>query len=72
MFWSEPGAYRARCSSANNAHVLEITPLHGAVRLTASPAPDWGLHLLDGGIALGNLIAIVDREAAAYTRAGGK
>jgi hypothetical protein len=26
----------------------------------------WGLHLLDANIALGNLIAIVKREAAAF------
>jgi hypothetical protein len=72
VFWTEPDAYRARCSSANNAHVLEITPLHGAVKLTPSPAPYWGLHLIDAGIALGNLVAIVNTEGAAYTRAGGK
>lgn len=72
VFWSEPNAYSARCSSANNAHVLEITPLRGAIKPTPSPAPYWGLHLLDGGIALGNLVAIVDREAAAYVREGGK
>ncbi len=71
VFWSEPGAYSARCSSANNAHVLEITPRHGAVKLTPSPQPYWGLHLLDAGIALGNLVAIVEDEAAAYVRQGG-
>jgi hypothetical protein len=32
----------------------------------------WGLHLLDANIALGNLITIVDDEAAAYVRAGGR
>jgi Protein of unknown function (DUF3089) len=71
-FWTEPNAYSARCSSANDAHVLQITPMHGAVKLRPSPQPYWGLHLLDGGIALGNLLAIVDREAAAYVRHGGR
>jgi Protein of unknown function (DUF3089) len=72
VFWTAPGAYSARCSSANDANVLEITPRHGAVKLTPSPAPYWGLHLLDAGIALGNLVAIVDREAGAYVAHGGK
>jgi DUF3089 family protein len=65
--WSaEPGAYSARCSSANNAHVLQITALHGAQ--TAKPSPDgtWGLHLLDANVALGNLLAIVKSEAATF------
>jgi hypothetical protein len=52
--------------------VLEITPLHGAVKPNPSPTPVWGLHLLDANIALGNLITIVDDEAAAYVRHGGK
>jgi hypothetical protein len=72
VWWTEPRAYSARCSSANNAHVLEITPLHGAVKPAPSPTPVWGLHLLDANIALGNLITIVDDEAAAYVRAGGR
>jgi hypothetical protein len=71
-WWSEQNAYTARCSSANNAHVLQITPLHGAVKPTPSPSPIWGLHLLDANIALGNLVTVVDAEAAAYVRQGGK
>jgi hypothetical protein len=71
-WWSEQNAYTARCSSANNAHVLQITPLHGAVKPTPSPSAIWGLHLLDANIALGNLVTVVDAEAAAYVRHGGK
>jgi hypothetical protein len=63
VFWTVPNAYTARCSSANNAHVLQITPLHGAEKPTPSPTPAWGLHLLDANIALSNLVAIVDAEA---------
>lgn len=72
VWWTEPNAYRARCSSANNANVLEIAPLQGAVKPTPSPTPAWGLHLVDANIALGNLIAIVNDEAAAYVRHGGR
>lgn len=71
VWWTEPDAYSARCSSANNANVLEITPLHGAAKPAPSPTPAWGLHLIDANIALGNLIAIVDAEASAYVREGG-
>jgi Protein of unknown function (DUF3089) len=67
--WSEePSSYSGRCSTAGGASVLEITALHGAQ--TARPSPDatWGLHLLDANIALGNLVAIVHREASAFAR----
>ncbi|MGH2888449.1 MAG: DUF3089 domain-containing protein, partial [Solirubrobacteraceae bacterium] len=40
---SEPGAYRARCSSAAGANVLRIQPLGGAQTPTPSPDPTWGL-----------------------------
>jgi hypothetical protein len=63
---SEPGAYRARCSSAGGANVLQVTALGGAQTATPSPDPTWGLHLLDANIALGNLISVVRAEANAY------
>jgi len=63
---SEPGAYRARCSAAGGANVLEVTALDGAQTATPSPDPTWGLHLLDANIALGNLLTVVRTEAAAF------
>jgi hypothetical protein len=63
---AEPGAYHAACSSANNANVLQITPLRGAQKPHPSPDPTWGLHLLDAQIELGNLINMVKTEAATY------
>jgi hypothetical protein len=65
---SEPGAYRARCSSAGGADVLRITPLGGAQVPTPSPTPAWGLHLLDANIEMGDLLSVMRTEAAAYTR----
>ena len=56
---SEPGAYRAQCSSAGGANVLQITALDGAQTATPSPDPTWGLHLLDANIELGNLVSVV-------------
>ena len=67
---SEPGSYRASCSSANDANVLEVTAVGGAKAPTPSPTPEWGLHLLDANIALGNLISDVRTEAAAFARSG--
>jgi hypothetical protein len=65
---SSPGAYSARCSSAGGANVLAIAPRGAAPLLRPSPTPQWGVHLADANIALGNLIAIVARDASAYSR----
>ncbi len=61
-----PGAYEARCSDADGAHVLQVTPRRGAPALNAVPAATWGLHLVDANLALGQLDAIVRRQATAY------
>jgi hypothetical protein len=37
--------------------VLEIKALNGAQVPHPAPTPEWGLHLLDGNIATGNLLA---------------
>jgi hypothetical protein len=66
VWLSEPGAYRATCSSANNASVLQIRPVGGAQTPHPSPDPTWGLHLIDTNIALGNLVAMVGRQARAF------
>lgn len=63
---SEPGAYRAECSSAGGADVLQVSPVGGAQTPHPSPTPEWGLHLLDANIALGNLLTIVRTQARAY------
>lgn len=70
VFVSEPGAYRPTCSSSNDANVLQITAAGGAETLTPSPTTEWGLHLLDANIALGNLIGIVKTQAAAFVASG--
>jgi hypothetical protein len=65
-WWTAPGAYSARCSPANNANVLQITPRRGAMAPVPSPTPQWGLHLLDANVALGDLVRIVKSESAAF------
>jgi hypothetical protein len=62
------GAYSARCVNSNGAHVLMVKARNGAQTANPSPTPEWGLHLLDANIALGNLIAIVHAETGAYLR----
>jgi hypothetical protein len=67
--WVEiPAAYRAGCSSAGGADVLQITPLRGAPVYTPSPTPGWGLHLVDANIALGNLVNLVRVQAATWAK----
>jgi hypothetical protein len=46
--------------------VLQVTPLGGAQTPTPSPAPTWGLHLIDANIELGNLLTLVRHESTAY------
>jgi len=64
---ASPGAYRAQCSSADDANVLQITPLGGAPQLTPVP-PSFGLHLADGNIALGNLEELVRTQAKLWVK----
>jgi hypothetical protein len=66
VFWSAPGSYSGRCEDSNGAHVLEISPRDAARTPVPVPTTQWGLHLLDANVALGNLIAIVKAESAAY------
>jgi hypothetical protein len=68
---SQPDSYRAQCQSVGGAHVLELTALNGAQVAHPSPDPTWGLHLLDAGIELGNLLTVVKTEAAAFARTSG-
>ena len=66
-----PNAYSARCESEGGASALQVTPLGGAPVLNFTPDANWGLHLLDGNIALGDLTRLVRRQAARYVRADG-
>ena len=63
-----PGAFAARCSSEGAGNVLRIAPLAGAPVFTPSPSPVWGLHLVDANIALGNLVDLVRKQGAAWTK----
>jgi len=79
-FVSVPGMLTASCEKNDVASYLAIT-VHGdpaAARTADIPGDvivagqvraDWGLHLIDASLFMGNLLAIVRDEAAAYGRA---
>jgi hypothetical protein len=46
--------------------VLRVAPVAGAPDPRPSPDAAWGLHLADVNIALGNLVALVRKQAARY------
>jgi hypothetical protein len=66
-----PDAYTARCENSGGATWLQVSPVPGGAAppgavLSQSLAPRWGLHVVDVNIALGDLVALVRSEAAAY------
>jgi len=65
-----PGLYTARCVSQDGATWLQVTPTavpkDPRPLVTAALGPDWGYHLDDVNLALGNLVSDVAQEEAAY------
>jgi Protein of unknown function (DUF3089) len=67
---SFPGLYTGQCESKGGATWLQVTPtaVAGDRRplVAATLGPDWGYHLDDINLALGNLVNDVKQEEAAY------
>jgi len=74
---SVPGMLTARCTSNENATYLEVTvhadpsdrrtdDITGDVSTDGQVQANWGLHLIDANLALGNLVDIVGRQAKAW------
>ncbi len=61
-----PGSYRGRCSSAGGADVLAIGSIGDAPVFSPSPTKQWGLHLVDANIALGEIVDVVRAQGAAW------
>lgn len=65
-----PGLYSARCQQSAGASWLQVTataaPGDPRPTVTAVLGPTWGYHLDDVNLALGNLVAGVSRQEAAY------
>jgi hypothetical protein len=65
--WVQPrNRYIAHCEHSGPANVLMIRPIGSAPKLNPAPTRDWGLHILDTNLALGNLVALVNQPAAAH------
>jgi Protein of unknown function (DUF3089) len=68
--WLQPSErYSVRCENSNGPNVLMALPIGGARHLNPSPTPDWGLHLADANMPLGDLVGVVARQSADYLKA---
>jgi hypothetical protein len=74
---SVPGLLTAQCATNDNATYLEITvhadpaghrtdSIIGDLGGSINPQADWGLHLVDVNLAMGNLVDIVGSQAKAW------
>jgi hypothetical protein len=70
-FVAVPGLLTAKCASNAHANYLEVT-VNGnpadprADDISGDMTPQWGLHLVDVNLAMGNLVDIVGEQAKAY------
>jgi hypothetical protein len=74
---SVPGLLTARCATNDNANYLEVT-VHGVpsdprvddiigdISAGGQVQANWGLHLVDMNLAMGNLVEIVGRQSKAW------
>src|SRR5262249_41601641 len=71
---SVPGLLTARCRSNENETYLEVTvhgdpadprvdDITGDIGTAGNVQANWGLHLIDVNLAIGNLVDIIDRQA---------
>jgi DUF3089 family protein len=79
-----PGMLTAKCATNENATYLEVTvkgdpadprvdDITGDIGAGANVAANWGLHLIDVNLSMGNLVDIVGQQARAYaSKAGSK
>jgi hypothetical protein len=78
---SGPGMLTARCTSNENAAYLEVTvhadpsgrrvnDIVGDLSANGQVLADWGLHLIDVNVAMGNLVDIVGDQTKAWLARG--
>src|SRR5262249_4873572 len=76
---SVPGLLTAKCATNENATFLEVTvhgdpadprvdDITGDIGSAAQPLANWGLHLIDVNLAMGNLVDIVSAQAKAFKK----
>lgn len=80
-FVSVPGLLTAKCATNEHANYLEVTvhgnptdprtdDIPGDLGGAGGILTNWGLHLVDVNLAMGNLIEIVGQQANAYVSKG--
>ncbi len=78
-FVKVPGLISAECTTSGAAHYLAVTvnadpadprtdTIVGDVVLGGVTLKDWGLHLIDMPVEMGNLVALSDRQARAWLK----
>lgn len=76
-FVALPGLISARCASEGDFTYLSVKvngdpadprtdEITGDVVVAGNVLKDWGLHLIDVNLEMGDLVALVDRQAKAY------
>lgn len=76
-FVSLPGLLSAECVSSNGSNYLAVhvaadpndpraDDIPGDVKIGDKVSTDWGLHLIDVNLAMGNLVDLVGSQSAAY------
>ena len=76
-FVSVPGLLTAECASNEHANYLRITvnadpndpradDIPGDLGMAGKPLANWGLHLVDVNLTMGNLLDVVSRQSKAY------
>ena len=76
-FVSTPGLVSARCVSEGDFTYLSVTvnadpadprtdDMGGDIIVGGMPLKDWGLHLIDVNLQMGDLVALVNRQSKAY------
>jgi hypothetical protein len=76
-FVSVPGLLSAECASNEHARFLKITvnadpddqradDIPGDLGMAGKPLANWGLHLIDVNLTMGNLLDVISQQSKAY------
>ncbi len=76
-FVSVPGLLSAKCATNENGSYLELAvhgnpsdpradDIPGDLSVAGRVQANWGMHLVDVNVAMGNLVEIVSKQAKAY------
>lgn len=66
-----PGLVTGECVERDGFHYLEVTVVPDGFRTAVIPGdltPDWGLHLVDMNLVMGDLTGLVSTQAAAWRK----